>query len=274
MPGIEGGNRMSRATKLDKRKHALRALTSRFCEEFLDEEYAELSARVIDDIARRAPILLVRGKVEIWAAPVVYALGQINALFNERYQPSLSRDELCDSFGTKRRTTSQKAKRISDLLDMELFHPDYSTADAHQRQPLEAFGLLFRELWAGRSDERTERLLSLYFTKKDGGCDRGAVPKRAIDAEGAEEGEETEKHDERGNGQIEKDSDNNSGIKGGINSNSRIGAEIDIDIDLDLDLDPAQRTLFSFTDDNDNGNDNDKREDDNDKERRTAVKEP
>lgn len=44
---------------------------------------------------------LKRGKLEIWASAVIYALGQINLLFDKDFEPYSTPDEICDYFKTK-----------------------------------------------------------------------------------------------------------------------------------------------------------------------------
>lgn len=87
-----------------------------FCDERLDDEYAEICRYVAGKLARNRDCQVLRGKIPIWASGIVYAVGQINFLFDtsfELYQPA---DDICSYFGTSKSTVSQKAKMIRDLI--------------------------------------------------------------------------------------------------------------------------------------------------------------
>jgi len=58
------------------------ALVGQVCEEYLDEEYAQLARYATAALARKRPSPLARGRVDIWACGIVYALGTVNFLFD------------------------------------------------------------------------------------------------------------------------------------------------------------------------------------------------
>jgi len=96
-------------------------LTDTFCHRRLNEEYAALCRSAAAALARKRPSPLVRGRLEIWACAIVYALGTVNFLFDRSQQPSLSAEELCGAFGVSKRSGANKAKQVRDLLDMSQF---------------------------------------------------------------------------------------------------------------------------------------------------------
>ena len=61
---------------------------------------------------------LERGKLESWAAGIVYALGSVNFLFDPSQDPHLSAGEVCAAFGVSTSTGAAKAKQIRDLFRM------------------------------------------------------------------------------------------------------------------------------------------------------------
>jgi hypothetical protein len=79
------------------------------------------------------------GRLEIWAAAVVYALGQVNSLFDKSFEPYVSAAELCKYFGTSQSTTSQKAKIIRDMFKMRYFDEEFSTKRMQKENPLNEF---------------------------------------------------------------------------------------------------------------------------------------
>lgn len=110
-----------------ERQQQIIDLTSEFCIEKLDEDYNELSKRLIQKLGRKRNVPFETGKPEIWAAAVIHALGTINFLFDKSAQPYVTVDELNDFFGTKKTTTGSKSKQIRDLLKLGFWDKEFST---------------------------------------------------------------------------------------------------------------------------------------------------
>ena len=71
-----------------KQKEAkLIEMTSAFCTDKLDDEYLQLCEKQIKTLERKRDVPFQRGKLEIWAAAVVYAIGFVNILFNKSFEP-------------------------------------------------------------------------------------------------------------------------------------------------------------------------------------------
>ncbi|GAB7015852.1 DUF6398 domain-containing protein [Methanogenium cariaci] len=103
-------------------------MTGEYCDEYLDEEYKVLCEKLIRKMSRKRPVPFLSGRIEIWAAAVVYALGSINYLFDKSTKPYASPADICDYFKTKKSTTSQKAKGIRDMFDLYFFDEEFSTS--------------------------------------------------------------------------------------------------------------------------------------------------
>ena len=69
------------------------SLTDEVCRTQLNDEYAELARQMTELLASFSESPLGRGKREIWAAGIVYALGYVNFLFDTYRDPYLSADE-------------------------------------------------------------------------------------------------------------------------------------------------------------------------------------
>ena len=110
-------------------------MTNQFCEEYLNSEYKDLCARLICKLARKRNVPFLSGRRDIWSAAVIYALGQINFLFDVNLHPHMSAAELCQRMGTNPSTTSQKAKLIRDLLKLRYFDSEFSTRAVLARNP-------------------------------------------------------------------------------------------------------------------------------------------
>ena len=110
-------------------------LTRTFCSEKLNEEYIQLCEKLIKKMGRKREIPFMRGKLEIWAAAVIYAIGSINFLFDKSTQPYVSSQEINQFFGTNSSTVGQKASLIRDMLNMNYFDREFSTNDMKEKNP-------------------------------------------------------------------------------------------------------------------------------------------
>lgn len=104
---------------------AIVKLTDAVCNQHLNSEYAELSRRIAATLARKRPSPIVRGKPEIWACAIIYALGTVNFLFDKSQTPHMRADELCAVFGVSKSSGANKAKLIRDMLKMHQLDPNW-----------------------------------------------------------------------------------------------------------------------------------------------------
>lgn len=100
-------------------------LTDAFCNEHLGEEYAELARRLTAALSRKRPSPLERGRPDIWACGIVYALGQVNFLFDKSQVPHMSADELVTLFGVSKKTAANKARQIRKIFNMDQLDPNW-----------------------------------------------------------------------------------------------------------------------------------------------------
>lgn len=112
------------------------AIADRFCVERLDAEYAELGRRLVARLARKRPSPLVRGDTRIWAAGSIYAVGQINFLFDPSELPHLSADQLATHLGVVKSSMANKATLIRKTLDLGVYEPDLTRRSMLERHPL------------------------------------------------------------------------------------------------------------------------------------------
>jgi len=113
--------------EIKQREEKLLEMTGAFCAQKLDEDYYLLCEKLIKKLGRKREVPFQRGKLEIWAAAVVYAIGSINFLFDKSFEPYVTADQLNDYFGTKNSTVSNKAREIKDMLNLWHFDSEFST---------------------------------------------------------------------------------------------------------------------------------------------------
>jgi hypothetical protein len=111
-------------------------MTAAMCRQHLDAEYEQLCHKLIAKMARKRVVPFLSGRMEIWAAGIVYALGSINFLFDKSFPPHASPDTICEHFQVSKRTVAQKAKLIRDMFKLGYFDPEFSTQHMAQNNPL------------------------------------------------------------------------------------------------------------------------------------------
>ena len=99
-------------------------ITDCACHEHLDDEYAQIARLLVTRLARKRLSPLARGDVRIWAAGVLYAVGQINFLFDPTQTPHLTAKQLAERLGVVQTTMANKAGLINRTLDIGMFEPD------------------------------------------------------------------------------------------------------------------------------------------------------
>ena len=112
------------------------AITDELCGACLDREYAELTRELVARLGRKRPSPLSRGDVRIWAAGALYALGQINFLFDRSQQPHLTADQLAGQVGVVKTTMANKAATIRRTLDLDYYEPGLTRQSLYDDPPL------------------------------------------------------------------------------------------------------------------------------------------
>ncbi len=111
-------------------------LTDAVCRDHVDEEFSMLCRKLASALARKRPSPLARGKKEVWACAITYALGQVNFLFDRSQTPHTTPGELCAKFGVSQSTASNKAKQIRDMFDMWYFDVQWSRPSKMDENPM------------------------------------------------------------------------------------------------------------------------------------------
>ncbi|MGH2850677.1 MAG: DUF6398 domain-containing protein [Solirubrobacteraceae bacterium] len=112
------------------------AITDEVCNAHLDSEYAGLCRELVARLARKRPSPLTRGETRIWAAGAIYALGQLNFLFDRSQQPHLSADQLAGYLGVVKTTMANKAAAIRRTLDLGDYEPGLTRQELLDDHPL------------------------------------------------------------------------------------------------------------------------------------------
>lgn len=105
-------------------------LIEKYCTANLDAEYNRLCKKVYMDLLNENPEIFNRGKPEIWAAAIIWAIGSVNFLDDRSFLPYASLSDVCGYFNTNNSTTGQKASLIRSTLNMDVFSGEYLRKDS------------------------------------------------------------------------------------------------------------------------------------------------
>jgi hypothetical protein len=122
---------------LNERIGQVKKLITEFGNQRLHDTYTAFALQLCDTVADDDQFNLHRGRVDIWAAAIVYAIAQLNFLFSSETPNHLTPDELCSWFGVKKSTVSAKAGAIRSELD--LFYDDERFCAPHITHMLQFF---------------------------------------------------------------------------------------------------------------------------------------
>jgi hypothetical protein len=115
---------------------ALAESIGRSCTGTLGVEYRDLCLRAASVLCRKRPSSLLRGRLNAWACGIVYAIGQVNFLFDSSQKPSMSARDLCKMFGVSTSTGSAKAREVSKMLRTYPMDPHWSIPSKLDDNPI------------------------------------------------------------------------------------------------------------------------------------------
>ncbi len=121
--------------EIKERENKLLEMTGMFCSQKLDDDYSQLSEKLIKKMGRKRDVPFKRGKLEIWAAAVIYTIGSINFLFDKSFKPYITAQEISDYFGTKNSTVSNKAGQIRKMFGLTMFDNEFATEHVNETNP-------------------------------------------------------------------------------------------------------------------------------------------
>ncbi len=129
--------------KITEKKATLIEMVNFFCDERLNTEYKQLCEKLIQKMARKRSVPFLSGRLDIWAGSIIYAIGQINFLFDRSKAPHCSAADICNFFGINKSTTAQKAKIIRDMFKLKYWHPEFSTEKMLKDNPYSRIGFFY-----------------------------------------------------------------------------------------------------------------------------------
>jgi len=139
--------------KVLKKRDEIIDLVTDVCQEHLNQEYADLATKMATIIAQVKPNSpFEKAKAKSWAAGIVYALGQVNFLFDKNTEPHMRADQLVKLFGVSQQTASNKASQIREGMGLIPFDPEWTLASNQERSPWNALQDVFSNIMGSPLD--------------------------------------------------------------------------------------------------------------------------
>ncbi len=115
---------------------AITNLIGAFSAQHLNDEYLQMSCRLVATLARKRPSPLLNGKENVWAAAAVLAVGRVNFLDDPSQTPYCRTSTICEFFGVAVSTGQNKSREIRNLLKMGPASPDWTLPSRLADNPL------------------------------------------------------------------------------------------------------------------------------------------
>jgi hypothetical protein len=115
--------------KIAERVKAIKSMIEDFGRIKLDNMHTGLALKLCNRVARMRKLSIQRGRIEIWASAIVHVIARVNFLFDPENEISITADDVCKFFGTKKTTVSSKAGLIQKACDIYLGNKEYCTPE-------------------------------------------------------------------------------------------------------------------------------------------------
>ena len=90
---------------------------------------------MIDKMARKQIPPFLSGKMEVWAASIIYAIGKVNFLSDKSFKPYASQKDIANYFKVSEDTIGQKAKKIREMFKMTYYNEEFLTRQMQDNFP-------------------------------------------------------------------------------------------------------------------------------------------
>ena len=129
--------------QLEEREARIIDLAVTFCNEHLDEECALLCTKMAQKLGAKQDSPFQSGRVEVWAAGVVYTISSINLLFSKKYRLKISSKDISDYFKASAATISQKMRVIKESLKINpVFDTEFKLKEVTRNNPSYRLGMI------------------------------------------------------------------------------------------------------------------------------------
>jgi len=123
----------------DKEKEIYKKFKN-FCKEKLNKEYYILcDTLLLDIITEYWSFDMEQYESSLWSASIIYVVGSINFLFDDSFEPFISRKELSEYFKVDIKLMKENGRFIKNKLDIKYFDDLYTTKYLNERNPFHKY---------------------------------------------------------------------------------------------------------------------------------------
>ena len=107
-----------------------------FCDELLNEEYAEMCRKMVKKLSRKRPLPFLRGRFKTWLCGIIRTIGTINFLQDSSFEPYMKSSDIDKVCGVSRSTGQKRSKQIRDLLKIRELDPEWTLPSLLDQNPM------------------------------------------------------------------------------------------------------------------------------------------
>jgi hypothetical protein len=107
----------------------IREILHSFCKNYLNDELESYAIKLCENLGRKRKIDILRGKKEIWAASIIYAIARLNFLFDKENEKYITADTICNFFNTNKSTVGNKATQIENACNLTIGAKEYCSKE-------------------------------------------------------------------------------------------------------------------------------------------------
>ena len=104
---------------INEKQEKLTEMLDDFCDEYLNNDYKEISQKIIEEMVNGKSVYFKREKPKILASAVIYAICQINSLFDESNEVHITRKDITNYFNTNQSVVSKKAMNLRNIYNLD-----------------------------------------------------------------------------------------------------------------------------------------------------------
>jgi hypothetical protein len=106
-----------------------------FCDEKLSDDYKKLCLHLLEKLCRKRPSPLLGGRVNTWAAGIIYAIGANNFVFDKTQKIHITAAELASKFNISPSTAGNKASEIRKMFNIDYFNAEWMLPELVAENP-------------------------------------------------------------------------------------------------------------------------------------------
>jgi tetratricopeptide (TPR) repeat protein len=140
---VKQGSKPAITEDVSDRAAELQKMVETFCKKHLNDEYNDLCTKLVKAMAQRDDISFAKGKLEIWAAAVVCAIGSYNFLYDKTFKPYMQQKDILKAFGVSTGSVSTKVSELREAFDLQFPFGDdtFLTQRMIDENPLNKMGI-------------------------------------------------------------------------------------------------------------------------------------